>query len=230
MRKLGPKGARKRAEILTISREELLRHGPANLVLRDIASKADMTLGNLQYYFPTVDDLLIELARSEWKKMWDMTLARIFEGDPPPEEALERMVLLLRQDGFVASREIVWHLISPRALHNPRFMAFKVEMYEESYTLIASLLKQIQPGRPPKHYSRLTRLIVALIDGSVQQIYSKSKTNYDYRPPRDVLVDICALVLRLAYADGGLLPSLDVRKSKKKTGLKASKQLAGASN
>ncbi len=59
------KGARRQAEILAVARELLVEEGYDRFVLREIAARAGMTLGNLQYYFPTRETLLGALAEAE---------------------------------------------------------------------------------------------------------------------------------------------------------------------
>jgi AcrR family transcriptional regulator len=50
---------------VAIAREVLVDHGLERFVMRDVAARAGMTLGNLQYYYPTRMDLLEAVARSD---------------------------------------------------------------------------------------------------------------------------------------------------------------------
>ncbi|HBM87140.1 MAG TPA: hypothetical protein DD437_01220, partial [Rhodobiaceae bacterium] len=51
------KGQKRRAEIISLGRNLLIEEGYDAFVLRTIAAQAEITLGNLQYYFPVREDL-----------------------------------------------------------------------------------------------------------------------------------------------------------------------------
>ena len=57
----GPPGARE--QIVRAAAESLLENGYAGTSVRAIASRAGVAIGNLQYYFPTKSELLVEAWR-----------------------------------------------------------------------------------------------------------------------------------------------------------------------
>src|SRR6202022_4796040 len=57
----GPAGARE--QIVRAAAESLLESGYAGPRVRPIASRAGVAIGNLQYYFPTKSELLVEAWR-----------------------------------------------------------------------------------------------------------------------------------------------------------------------
>ena len=59
------KGAARRQQIVDIARQILIEAGEGGLVLRDVAEKAGITHGNLQYYFATKDDLIVAVFDQE---------------------------------------------------------------------------------------------------------------------------------------------------------------------
>ena len=59
------KGAARRDEILAEARAILVDEGLDRFVLREIAARVGILLGNLQYYYATRDDLLEALVRTE---------------------------------------------------------------------------------------------------------------------------------------------------------------------
>ena len=56
--KLGTKGQLRKAKVMSVAGSILINEGVDNLILRKVATVADIKLGHLQYYFPTRDDLL----------------------------------------------------------------------------------------------------------------------------------------------------------------------------
>src|SRR2546421_12579701 len=57
----GSAGARE--QIVRAAAESLLENGYAGTTVRAIASRAGVAIGNLQYYFPTKSELLVEAWR-----------------------------------------------------------------------------------------------------------------------------------------------------------------------
>ena len=62
------KGELRRAEILAAARQLLVDDGYDRFVLREIANRVGVMLGNLQYYYPTRDDLLEAVVRAEFEQ------------------------------------------------------------------------------------------------------------------------------------------------------------------
>lgn len=54
----------RRAQLAAAAREVLLRRGAVGLRVKDIAERAGMSSSTVLYYYPEIDDLLLEVARS----------------------------------------------------------------------------------------------------------------------------------------------------------------------
>jgi AcrR family transcriptional regulator len=61
--KITEKGNERIRNILEEAKNTLVEEGFSALSYRNIAKRAGMTVGNVTYYFPTKDDLMVELAR-----------------------------------------------------------------------------------------------------------------------------------------------------------------------
>jgi len=61
--RLSPKGLRTRAGVLDSTEELMLEDGYAAVTYRIVAARAGVTYANVQYYFPTIDELFLELLR-----------------------------------------------------------------------------------------------------------------------------------------------------------------------
>ena len=64
-KKVESKGLKRRRQIIDMSKQVLMSAGYNGLVLRDIAERIGITHGNLQYYFPTKNDLLMAIFDEE---------------------------------------------------------------------------------------------------------------------------------------------------------------------
>jgi len=78
------KARRRRTQILKTAREVLAREGWPNFKLRTVAARCGISLGNMQYYFPTKKELLhtlIEDIHSAYDAEYEKLFRRI-DGDP----------------------------------------------------------------------------------------------------------------------------------------------------
>jgi len=82
---------RNRERILEVAKQEFTRSG-ANASLEEIAKKAGVGPGTLYRHFPTREDLLVAVYRSEMEKL--AAAERTFAATLPPVEALRAWLLL----------------------------------------------------------------------------------------------------------------------------------------
>ena len=75
------RGEASRQRILDTARTLLEEEGLERFILREIAKRADMGLGNLQYYFPARDDLLDACEREVAEPRFDIALRRHLSRD-----------------------------------------------------------------------------------------------------------------------------------------------------
>lgn len=82
----------RRAQLAAAAREVLLRHGAVGLRVKDIAARAGMSPSTVLYYYPEIDDLLLEVARAATDRFADNRARAVREvGDP-----LEQLRLAIR--------------------------------------------------------------------------------------------------------------------------------------
>jgi AcrR family transcriptional regulator len=84
-------GQRNRERILEVAKQEFTRSG-ANASLEEIAKQAGVGPGTLYRHFPTREELLVAVYRSEMEKL--AAAERTFAGTLPPVEALRAWLLL----------------------------------------------------------------------------------------------------------------------------------------
>jgi AcrR family transcriptional regulator len=122
---------RNRERILEVAKHEFTRLG-ANASLEDIAKKAGVGPGTLYRHFPTREELLVAVYRSEMEKL--AAAERALADTLPPVEALRAWLLL-----FVDAVETK-HIIAPvlnALVGDPK------EVFEASYAQIHQALRQL---------------------------------------------------------------------------------------
>jgi AcrR family transcriptional regulator len=93
---------RNRARILEVAKEAFTRSG-ANTSLDDVAKQAGVGAGTLYRHFPTRDELLEAVYRTEVEKL--ASAARKFAETLPPMEALRAWLLLFVD--YIATKQII---------------------------------------------------------------------------------------------------------------------------
>jgi AcrR family transcriptional regulator len=126
-----------RQRILDVAKEAFARHG-ANASLDDIASEAGVGPGTLYRHFPTREELLQAVYRSEMEKL--AAAERRFAQSMPPIEALRAWLLL-----FVDAIETK-HLIAPvlnTLIGDPKkvFAASHAQTHEALRALVKRAIK-----------------------------------------------------------------------------------------
>src|SRR3954452_624264 len=78
--------AERRAQLAAAAREVLLRRGAVGLRVKDIAERAGMSSSTVLYYYPEIDDLLLEVARSATDRFADNRARAVRELSDPVEQ------------------------------------------------------------------------------------------------------------------------------------------------
>jgi AcrR family transcriptional regulator len=128
---------RNRERILAIAKKEFTRSG-ANASLEEIAKKAGVGPGTLYRHFPTREDLLVAVYRSEIEKL--AAAERTLADTLPPVQALRAWLLL-----FVDAVETK-HIIAPvlnTLVGDPKkvFEAFHGQIHEALRALVKRAIK-----------------------------------------------------------------------------------------
>jgi AcrR family transcriptional regulator len=122
---------RNRERILKVAKQEFTRSG-ANASLEEIAKKAGVGPGTLYRHFPTREELLVAVYRSEMEKL--AAAERTFADALPPVEAL-RAWLLLFVDA-VETKQIIAPVLN-RLVGDPK------KVFEASYAQIHKAIRAL---------------------------------------------------------------------------------------
>jgi AcrR family transcriptional regulator len=138
----GAEGARE--QIVRAAAESLLESGYAGTSVRAIASRAGVAIGNLQYYFPTKSELLVEAWRYLTARSVD-ELRRALNRLTDPVEVLEAGVesiwATLRQLGDMQLAAFDLLVQAPRA---ERLQAYLPELFTRYREVIQEQIDRIE--------------------------------------------------------------------------------------
>ena len=159
------KGEQRRAQVIEAARSSFLDRGYEDFSMRGVASQCNMKLKNLQYYFPTKEDLFVGITRYYYTD----TLRAMKQYPRSSKEpsgkliALETVIL----DKWDLHSSAIWTQLFCMAHHSPKMRDLKVEIYENWCTEMVDLLKSYYPRASPRKLYKVARILAALIDGFV---------------------------------------------------------------
>ncbi len=178
-RSTGTKGQKRRRQIIDTARQVMISEGPNNLVLRDVAEKIGITHGNLQYYFPTKNDLLVALFDEELEK-YTGSLKAAVAATSTRQGRLDAII-----DAGIAElgkpETALWRAAMALVDHSPELAAIlkkENDLYEE---VVAEELKSISPHLSSQRRKHIARIIHAILDGLGIQFTYEDPTGPEMR-------------------------------------------------
>jgi AcrR family transcriptional regulator len=155
--------------VLDVARRVLIEDGLEQFVLRHIAARAEMKLGNLQYYFATRDDLLEAVIRAEFDRDLATFRRDVVDRARPSDKLADVASTLVEHWSTGAGKVflVLWLL----AQCNERFARLKAEIYDTFHAELSAMLGRIDRHAGDEEVAVRARLITALLDGiAVQNI------------------------------------------------------------
>ena len=151
-------------QILDAAETILVREGADALSLRQVAKEADITLGNLQYYFPTRAKLL-EAIFERYATEFRAERAAIVDGVDDSREMLIRVVDYWLKTEMRHEQELFWHLWAI-SVHDDSAREAMEAIYGRLVKFLAFHLRRVQPALTTTQAARRGASIVAIIEGS----------------------------------------------------------------
>ncbi len=135
--------------------------------MRDLANRCDMRVGNLQYYFPTRDSVVMAVIAAEAEE--DIRIMKtVMERQADAESQLSALVRTLFSR-WRGESGLIFAALIYLCLHKPPFVELKLEIYATFYQLLGSLVQSLSTNASPAEIRQRVSLITAIIDGSVLQ-------------------------------------------------------------
>ncbi len=164
------KGALRKDEILNAARKRLLTLGYAGLSVRDVAKTVGISIGNLQYYFPTKEDLVASVIEAEFESNL-LTLSDVDWSEEDIDTSVFNVVskLLYHFSGAAGQLYLITGFL---ALTDTKFQTLLSSGYGATFNSVGDALTQLAAKRSKNDQPELTSVIVALFDGAVLQLQS----------------------------------------------------------
>lgn len=157
------RGQKTRQLILEKSTEILVHKGYDALVLREVAQQVGIKLGNLQYYFPTREDLVAELVE-EYHAVQTNEMEELVNSRASPKSKL-RAVVDYYVEKWTIRDAFLYFLIIQLSTHNTRMRDSKQKIYQTFYEHLEQIIRDVAPGLTPLQCRQKARIITSLMDG-----------------------------------------------------------------
>ncbi|MFT5579117.1 MAG: AcrR family transcriptional regulator [Paraglaciecola psychrophila] len=164
-RRRSDKGENTAQSILLAAEQWLIEQGYHNFSLRKVAAAAEVTLGNLQYYYPSKDALI--------KAMLDNAITRyliVFDrirqsaGDDPKEQ-LKGLVSEIMHDLTTYRTTVFFPELWSLSNHDDHATEFLDAMYEQYRQVLVEVISLINPTLSVQQLKRLAVFISASMEG-----------------------------------------------------------------
>ena len=159
------KGQRRVDKVLRAARKILALEGYPNFTMRNVAARSGISLGNLQYYFPTKNALLRELIEYN-EKTHDVDYKAIFVKADNPEDCFYALVDYLLDDlekplvrGFLFQ---VWALTT----HDDYVETCMEKAFAHYRSVVSRAIAGLNPRMSKVERARRAAAIQSIIEGS----------------------------------------------------------------
>ena len=197
---LRAQGIRTRNAIVRVAKKLLLESGSLEFSLREVADRAEISISNLQYYFPT----RLALLRAVVEPVVDTYLDRLkhaLESDGPSRETIRALAERAYSDAKNTEHSAVWWHFASLAAIDPECSQLLDGWYESVTREIAQLIRVVNPDCKLADSLHRAVLIIAMADGLAYQIGAGRRMR-DYT--RGLDVKFLATVELLVYKQSQL--------------------------
>lgn len=159
------KGQLTALSILLAAEKLLVDAGYHNFSLRKVAASAGLTLGNLQYYFPSKDSLIKAMLDNCIQRYLDELeeiRARVGED---PEMQFRAIISEIVRDLNKKSTTVFFPEVWSLANHDDHALAFLDAMYDRYRMVLIEVMSAINPELSPAQLKRLAVFVSASIEG-----------------------------------------------------------------
>lgn len=157
------KGVERQQKILNSAENILLKSGYDKLSMRKVANDAGISVGNLQYYFSSKEDLVAAMINNVIQDYLKAFKEIRQNGDPKQQfcELITELFLDLNSKRATFFFPELWSL----ANHEKSMLPFMHEMYEMYRKVLTNIIKDINPTLSDIQAKRLSLFISSSIEG-----------------------------------------------------------------
>lgn len=182
----------KKLEILTTAEDLLAKQGSANFSMRELAKKCDHTLSSIQYYFPTMTDLLAAL----FDKSMDDAIKRFNAIELKDNDQLELLVNMIidgLDDASVCKLACeIWTTNdgSGESAGQKALLSFYLRYIKE----VSNIIKQKVPDIHNSELQQKAVMIISLFEGLLV-VYPIGKNHFIDFDLRSKVLDTVKLII-----------------------------------
>jgi AcrR family transcriptional regulator len=158
------KGQERLAEVLAAAEVLLRDSGPEGFTLRAVADEVGISLGNLQYYFPTRAELL-DAVFQRYVEAFRADIFRIMPAHDDPRERLLSIVDYWLGTEHDPEQSLFWHLWAISA-HDDNARATMDGVYGPFIVRLGDMLREIHPRLSKPAAIRRAGAIASVVEGS----------------------------------------------------------------
>lgn len=161
-----PAAPDRRTDLLDRLADVIAEGGVEGVSIRTLATRAEVSIGTVQYYFATKDELL----RAVWLHIRDQAARRFLDPDASgldSAEQLDRLVGLLLAPAADDRLARVRLALVARAAHDPGIAALHREQWREMEESLARALAEVkaESPKPAEDPADAAAELLALLDG-----------------------------------------------------------------
>lgn len=160
-----PKGQETVAKILRAAEKILIEEGYRSLSFRKIAAEAGITAGNLQYYFPSKDELIKTLLDTIIELYIDFIETRRHTAGSNPDEQFADVVEHLIQDLNLKKTTHFFPELWALANHDDHVAEMLEGMYQRYRAVMQEIIEQMNPALSKPQARKLALFITSSIEG-----------------------------------------------------------------
>lgn len=192
----GSKGEKRKHQILTLAKKTLISNGTESLILRDIAHQLGITHGNLQYYFPTKNDLLIAIFNQEINTYTESM--RLAVAATSTKRARLDAIVDSAITELTKPEAALWQIMGALANHHHEMAKAKKEANDAYIQALSEEIAPISPQLSEKRRLHIAQIINVIMDGLSVQF---SHTDVDCIELRTLIREIKVALFALLEAD-----------------------------
>jgi AcrR family transcriptional regulator len=161
----GPRGQQTALAILAAARDVLVVDGYPRLTMRNIAARADMTVGNLSYYYANKQDLLHDLIEAVIQGYVEEFDRISQDSGRLPEERLDELIRFVIGDLGTPETTAFFPALWALSIHDDFAAREMNDMYEVERAVFFKLIAEMRPDLGKRECEWLALFITASIEG-----------------------------------------------------------------
>lgn len=132
----------RRSELVAAAQRAIAQHGPDGARLNRVAEEAGLTSGAVLYYYPNIDDLVLEANRAGMERFYEQRVKML---ESLPDDPVQRILALIRSglptDAMDTEVRLLCEL-GGSAGRNPISAALLTSLYDRQVSMYQVVLEQ----------------------------------------------------------------------------------------